>query len=49
MADLLKKPETETISVFFNNDHAMLSNARAMKMLLEGSCALFPGKTFESF
>jgi uncharacterized protein YecE (DUF72 family) len=36
MAELLKTPETSGIFVFFNNDHAMLSNAQEMRKLLEG-------------
>lgn len=35
MAGLLRKSGTGRIYIFFNNDHAMLSNARAMRELLE--------------
>jgi uncharacterized protein YecE (DUF72 family) len=36
LAKLLLESGTGRIFVFFNNDHAMLSNARAMRELLEG-------------
>jgi hypothetical protein len=34
---ILKRPGVERIFVFFNNNRAMLSNARAMRTLLEES------------
>jgi len=37
MTGLLRESGTGRIFVFFNNDHAMLSNARTMRELLEGS------------
>jgi uncharacterized protein YecE (DUF72 family) len=37
MAGLLRESGTGRIYIFFNNDHTMLSNARAMRELLEGS------------
>jgi uncharacterized protein YecE (DUF72 family) len=37
MAGLLRKSRTGGIFVFFNNDHVMLTNARAMRTLLERS------------